>query len=85
MISPEYCRPGNGAAFCVATMNYDCVAAIVAASQDRPARGPVDGLQSGQAIGGAALGDPRVAAPFSIIANSHREAKGCYAVPLLYG
>ena len=41
-------------------MNYDRMAAavIVAASLDRPARGPVDGLQSGQVIGGAALGTP---------------------------
>ena len=54
-------------------------AVIVAASQDRPARGPADGLQSGQVIGGAALGNPRVAAPFLILARTTQHPTGCRA------
>jgi len=63
------CRPGNGAGF--SSCNADRESRSHGSGGDcrcqpRPAgTGPVDGLQSGQAIGGAALGNPRVAAPFS--------------------
>jgi hypothetical protein len=56
------CRPGNGAAFRPVTLTV-IVCAAWSTKTGRHAR-PVDGLQSGQVIGGADLGNPRVAAPF---------------------